>query len=98
MSNKVFLTAEQAMSILPDRDSIHTFYNSASCLIGADWSRTDIVDKLRKSDVIELTGELARRSGHGICAYNKDTKFHDQILFIETDEEKLVEFERRQGT
>lgn len=94
MSNKVFLTAEQALSVLPDRDLIHTCYNSASCLIGADWSRADIVDKLRKSDVIELTGELARRSGHGICAYNKDTKFHDQILFIETDEDRLVGLEK----
>ena len=88
-----YITYEEEASILPEGDSIHTFYNPGFGLVGADWSREDILDKLRKSDIIELTGETARSMGHGMCAYNKETKWQSELLFIETDEEKLAKLE-----
>lgn len=91
---KIYLTAEQAISILPDSDSVHTFYNPGFGLIGADWSKADITDKLQNSDIIELTGPGARGMGHGICAYNKTAKYQNEILFVETDETKLSELEK----
>ena len=91
---KIYLTAEQAISILPDSDSVHTFYNPGFGLIGADWSKAEITDTLQNSDIIELTGPGARGMGHGICAYNKSAKYQDEILFIETDETKLSELEK----
>ena len=33
--------------------------------------------------------------GHGICAYNKDTKCQSDILFVETDEERLAVLEQK---
>lgn len=96
MSEKRFLTYDQAVSLLPVGDSIHTFYNPGFGLIGADWSREDILDKLRKSDAIELTGEQARSFGHGMCAYNKDAMRQGDILFIETDAEKLDRMDRKE--
>lgn len=88
------LTKDQAISVLPEGDSIHTFYNPGFGLIGADWSREDIIEKIESSEIIELTGKIARSMGHGICVYNHDTKYQSDILFIETDEQKLQAFEK----
>ena len=86
---KTYITKDQAISVLPDGDSVHTFYNPGFGLVGADWSRKDIINKIQGSEIVELTGEIARGMGHGICVYNEDTKLHSDILFIETDESKL---------
>lgn len=94
---KTYITAEQAISVLPDGDSVHTFYNPGFGLIGADWSKADITDKLHNSDIIELTGPGARGMGHGICAYNKDAKYQSDILFIETDEARVSALEKELG-
>lgn len=91
---KTYITPEQAISVLPDGDSVHTFYNPGFGLVGADWSKEDITDKLRSSDIIELTGPSARGMRHGICTYSKDTKYQGDILFIETDEARISELER----
>jgi hypothetical protein len=94
MAERKFLTYEEAVSILPDSEEIHIFNNVSGMLIGCDWSRAEILDKLSKSEVIELTGDTARGMGHGIAAYNKDTKYQRDVLFIQTDEEKLSAFEK----
>ena len=86
---KTYITAEQAISVLPDGESIHTFYNPGFGLVGADWDKADITDKLRRSDIIELTGPAARGMNHGICTYRKDAKYQSDILFIETDEVRV---------
>lgn len=91
---RIYITAEQAISVLPEGDCVHTFYNPGFGLMGADWSKEDITDKLRSSDIIELTGPVARGMGHGICAYNKDTKDQGDILFIETDEGRVSALEK----
>ena len=90
---KKFLTAEQAISLLPEGDEIHTFYNMPFGILGADWSRQDVIDKLKGSDKIEITGEMARNMKHGIAVYNDDTKLQSEVLFVETDEEKLNAFD-----
>lgn len=90
---KTYLTKEQAISVLPEGDAVHTFMNPGFGLVGTDWSREDIIDKIQRSDVLELTGEMARRMEHGMCAYNSDAKYQSDILFIETDEEKLKALE-----
>ena len=89
---KTYLTKEQAISVLPEGESVHTF-NPGFALVGADWSREDIIDKIQRSDVIELTGEMARSMGRGMCACNNDAKYWGDVLFIETDEEKLKALE-----
>jgi len=91
---KIYITTEQAISVLPDGDTVHTFYNPGFGLVGADWSKEDITDKLRRSDIIELTGPVARGMGHGMCVYNKDTKWQSDILFVETDEERVAALEK----
>lgn len=92
-NEKRYITYEEAVSLLPDGEYVHTFYNGAFGLLGADWGKEEILDKLRKSEVIELTGKQARSMGHGMCAYNNDTKWHSEILFIETDAERLAKMD-----
>ena len=91
---KTYITVDQAISVLPDGDFVHTFYNTGFSLVGADWSREDIIEKILNSDIIELTGRMARGMGHSMCVYNNDTKCHDEILFIETDETRLAALEQ----
>ena len=90
-----FLTAEEAEAMLPEGECVHTFYNLPDMLVGADWRREDVVAKLHEPGVlIELTGEKARSTGHGICVHpDADQYFQSDILFIETDEGKIKEWE-----
>ena len=41
---KKYITAEQAINIIPEKEYIHTFY-SIGVLIGADWERIEIIKK-----------------------------------------------------
>ena len=94
---KRFITAEQAISVLPDCEDIHTLLDANFGLVGADWTREKIIKKLECADYIELTGTIARAMGHGICIYDKDATMAD-VLFIETDEEKLAKLENSELT
>lgn len=91
---RIFLTVEQAESVLPDGDSIHTFFNPGFGLIGADWSRENIRNRLLLANRIEICGDNAKRMGHGICAYN-DGCARDSVLFIETDMDRLEKLENQ---
>ena len=86
---KKFISADEAIAILPEGEYIHTFRESGLALIGADWLREEIIELIRKSDCLELTGEGARSMGHGLAIYDHDAKMQSDILFVETDMEKL---------
>ena len=81
------LTVGEALSVLPKGDDIHTFRDGGMCLIGADWSRSDIERVIRESDGAELTGEMARGMKHGIAVND------GSWLFIATDEKALAAVE-----
>lgn len=90
---KQYLTAEQGIGILPDGETVHTFYNPGFGLVGADWGRADILKKIRESDCLELTGPSAKAMEHGLCAYDRTAKYQGDILFIETDAKRLAQLE-----
>ena len=85
---KIFLTEQQAIELLPEGEQIHTFLNSPMALIGADWAREEVIDKIRGSDYREVSGSGARGLNHGLAVYNKGATVLD-VVFIETDSEKL---------
>jgi len=91
--NRRFITPEQAQELLPNKNEVHTFYNMPFGLIGADWSKKDVLDKLKKADKIEITGETARSMNHGLAVYDDIAKWQSDILFVETDKEKLDKFD-----
>jgi hypothetical protein len=94
MSRRI-LTFAEAVKLLPEGDTVHTFYNLPNMLVGADWSLAEVLQKLGEEGVrIELTGEKARETGHGMCVHpNKETYYQSEILFIETDPVRLKEVE-----
>lgn len=89
---KKYLTVTQAVNLLPEGNEIHTFYGGVA-LIGADWERKEVIDKLFSSDKIEIAGEMARNMGHGLAVYNDDAEYMSDVLFIETDKKKLDAFD-----
>lgn len=93
MPQRRYITAEEAISLLPEGNEIHTFYNVPFGLIGADWDRADIIQKLTEADKIEIAGETARSMGHGLAVYNNDTQWQSEVLFVETDKDKLNIFD-----
>lgn len=93
MAERRYVTAEEAIGLLPDGDEIHTQIQQGMMFVGADWSREDIIDKIKKSDIREITGPHARRMGHGLALYNNDAKWQSDILFVETDKERLDAFD-----
>ena len=96
---KYYLSYDEAIQILPDSENIHTFINATFGLLGADWSKNNILNRLKEVDsVLELTGEQSRKMGHGMGVYNKNSKYQSDILFIQTDEEKLLLFEKTHET
>ncbi len=78
---RVFLTADEAIAMLPDGDDIHTFRNPNGMIIGADWRRDTLIAAIRSVHEIELAGETATRMNHGLA-------IHDEhgLLFIATKE------------
>ncbi len=91
---RYFLSYDEAVNVLPNEEYVHTFINNAIGLIGADWEKHEVLHKLKNADTIELCGEQARKMGHGICCYDKSAKLQSDILFISTDEVKLLELEK----
>lgn len=85
---RIYLTVEEAIDLLPDSESIHTFINCAFGLIGADWSHEDLVEKISVVDYREVTGKTARGMNHGLALWN-DGCMQSDILFVETDMKKL---------
>lgn len=86
---RVFITADEATSLLNDGENIHTFVNPNGMLIGADWSRNKILELLKEhSGKIELGGDTCRAMKHGMIVFRGDSP-----LFIETNDKKLKEFD-----
>lgn len=80
-----FLTVEQAVAMLPDDDTIHTFVQGGFCLIGADWDKQDVIKLLESAPEsgIELAGSVAAAMGHKIACYRQSG-----YVFIETREDE----------
>ena len=79
----VELSYEEAVALLPDGDYIHTILDGG-ILVGANWSRTEILDLLARSPRRDVTGPEAQSMGHGLCAYEANGR----PVFIETRKEE----------
>lgn len=77
---RTFLTAKQAIAMLPEGDYVHTFRDGIGMLIGADWSRKDLIKAIKKAKP-ELAGEMATNMKHGLVIFDDHGP-----LFIQTKE------------
>lgn len=79
MSNeKIILTSEQALSMLPEGDRIHTFRSAPMALIGADWDRDDLEKAIRENQC-EVGGDQCQAMNHGLVVWTGKT----EPLFVE---------------
>ena len=90
---KRFITAEEAISLLPESNDVHIICQIGMSFVGADWSKKEIIDKITKSDIRELTGPHSRSMNHGLVVYDESAKMQSDLLFIETDRAKLNAFD-----
>jgi hypothetical protein len=74
-----YITHEEAIAMLPDGDTIHTFKSPyPGVMLGADWTRDEII-KCIKNLKPQLSGYHAASTNHALCV--KDGAGY---LFIET--------------
>lgn len=88
MSDKIMITADQAIALLPDRESIHSFRQAGPVLIGCDSDREDIIERIRATDHCEIGGPACKAMDHALVIRDDNA-----ALFIETDMEKVAVLE-----
>lgn len=86
--NRVWLSAEEAISVLPEGDNIHTFRSAGTALLGADWMRKELINTISES-LCEVGGEACRAMRHGLVVWTQKAN----PLFVECDDEKLGQIE-----
>ena len=86
--SRIFISEEEAIDLLPEGESVHTFMNAPFVLIGADWERDEVIQKIKNSGRKEIAGDGARGLNHGLALWN-DGDCQMDVLFVETDMEKL---------
>ena len=74
------LTYDEAVALLPDGDTIHTYLDGGLAIIGADWKRSQVLELLEATNRREVTGRSAQSMGHGLAAFEAD----GTPVFIET--------------
>jgi hypothetical protein len=77
--NRIFFTADEAIAMLPDGETVHTFRSGVGILIGADWDRDDLIRAIR-ANKCEQGGEQCTAMGHGLVVWTSETN----PLFVET--------------
>lgn len=84
MAEDHVLTQEQAIAMLADGETVHVFRNVAGFLIGANWTRAQVIEAIQKSGQCELAGPQAEKSGHGLVVFPPDAEFHSDVFFVAT--------------
>lgn len=84
--DRVFLTFDEACSLLPDNERVHTFTNpGVGLLLGADWDRAEIIELMRScpdAECAEVTGPQAQAVGHGIVVHRAG----QPLLYVEASD------------
>jgi hypothetical protein len=98
MSNddKLIISADEAIGLLPDGDTIHNYANPASGLmLGVDYEREDAIRHFRNALSIEIGGDGCKAMMHPLVVWDSATHY----TFFEADMNKVAAFEAtRQST
>jgi hypothetical protein len=88
---KVILTPDQAESLLPPGEQVHSFVNPPWGFVGCQNSRKTALRRIRDAKLIELGGERAKRMKHALVVYAREGGY----TIFATDMEKVEALERR---
>lgn len=94
---RIFLTRDEALSLcaFSDDDTIHTFRQSGFGLIGYDLSKRELIRKMYEAEFMEIAGPYMCSMKHGIALVPKSAIWQSEIIFLETNMDKLKAFERQ---
>lgn len=94
---RIFLTKDEVLSLcaFSDDDTVHTFRNGGFGLVGCDLPRRKLIEKMNTAEFMEIAGPFMYSMNHGIALVPKDTQWQSEIVFLETDMDKLKAFERQ---
>lgn len=87
--DRIFLTPEQAETMLPEGDTVHCYRNPNGMLIGADWDRADVIKAFATAREIEIGGQGCRAVRHPLVVTQTDNR----AMFFEADMDKVEAFE-----
>lgn len=83
---KILLTADEAISLLPEGEYVHNYMNPNSGLfLGCDFDRADAEKHIREAFQREIGGPGCQNMKHGLVVW----KTEKEISFFETDMDKL---------
>lgn len=83
--DKLVLTAEQAIALLPDGEYVHNFAQGGMALIGCDYSREDAISALNAASLIEMAGPSAMALEHPIATWDPN----DRLTFFAADMDRV---------
>ena len=94
--DKKYITMKQALLVINFHcsDNCHTFIVSGGGLLGADCSKSELIEACENAEAIEIAGERAKTMSHGVAVVPKGAKYMSDVVFVETDIQKLEELER----
>lgn len=79
-TEQILVPFEWAVAFLPKKPKVHAVRNStAGVFVGASWLYEQIVEAMKNSPWIALTGEIAQGQGYGLAIADEYG-----FLFIET--------------
>jgi hypothetical protein len=85
------LTPDQAESLLPPGQRIHSFVNPPWGFVGCDSSREAVVWLIRQAKLLEIGGERAKRMKHALVVHARE----GGCKLFATDMDRVEAMERR---
>lgn len=84
---KYGITQEQALAALPDGDIIHVC-SGDGIIIGADWSREEVLTMISQALFCQIAGPFASSTGHGLAIWTN----RNRVWFVEAKREVMDEY------
>jgi hypothetical protein len=88
---KLILTPDQAESLLPVGERVHSFVNPPWGFVACDSSRKAVVRLIREARLLEIGGERAKRMRHALVVHARE----GGCKLFATDMERVEAMERR---
>ena len=90
--DKIVLTADEAISLLPEGEYVHNYVNPTGAMfIGCDYDRDEVERHIRSAHQCEIGGPGCQSIKHGLVVW----KTNKSLSFFETDMEKLKAMEAK---
>lgn len=88
--DKIILTVEEAISLLPHGRFVHNFANPGGMLVGCDYETPEAHRAIKAAKLLEIGGPTCKSMNHALVVH--DEKGH--YSFFSTDNERVDAMEK----